>query len=529
MADQSVGGMVMKLSADGSSFTRGLEKAQRDAKAFENSMRSMQANLSRLSNMAMGALGIGSVGQVLRESLAAYRESEQAEKKLAAVLHATGNAAGWSVAQLKDYAEELENVTNYEDDATIAAMALMAKFQNISGQTFKDAIRLSQDMASVMGTDLESAVMKVGKALNDPINGLGALGKQGDKVYEQQQKQIEAFLRMNEAAKAQGVVLNVLKGSYENAAQAMADPLTQAGNQWGKLSEQIGESVSKALLEFERLIGGYKNLAGRTQAIGIDLEIWAAKHNKWMYENMPMFSSFAQGIGMGGPVPQTEQSGWVARGSISGAGGSAELVWKEAAGFNEYIAQLEKAKADFLAGKSPGGTAPMPGGKPRFDLPVDKDAIAKQKELAKMQEHQRELEQKFLHDYIDDAIDAASKIRQAVEPLEKQFERTIAPAMDLVQRGYLDKGTAATFAKKEMQSLLGGLSEVSGGDRFTPNMTQGSREAVRAIQGGMNSPAEKLVRIGEKQVTTLSAMKDKLEKLLAVFTEKLPEEGTETP
>lgn len=491
MADQSVGGMVMKLSADGSSFTRGLEKAKSDAKAFENSMRSMQANLSRLSNMAMGALGVSSVSQVLSDSLAAYRESQAAERKLQAVLTATGNAAGWSAEQLKAYAEQLENVTNFEDDATVSAMGTMATFTNVQGKVFKDAIAISQDLASVMGTDLQDAVMKVGKALNDPIGGMGALQKAGVKLTDQQERQIKAFLQLRDIASAQGVVMDALTGKVGGAAKAMVDPIIQAQNAWGKLAEQIGESVQKALAEIGKMIGGFGNLVGRTQAMAMDLEIWSAKHNKWMYENMPMFSSIAAKVGFGGV--------------------GAENI-------DQYIAELEKMKADFLKGPQmpPGSQSPIQGREAQFSIPIDAE-----------EKRRWEARKKYLLDYMDQGAEAAKKIRLELAPLDEQFENSLLPALTLAREGLLTRDQFARFAEKEKLSMLGGLKDVTATGQFTPNMTPGSREAVRAIQGGMSSPAERLVRIGDKQLAKLDDIKRTLDAELSALLESLPKEGQE--
>ena len=95
---------------------------------------------------------------MIKDSIALANEQEAAEAKLEAVVRATGEAAGFSADEMKAYAGELQLVSTYGDEVTISALAILATFKNINGENFKSATVAAQDMATVMGTDLNSAI-----------------------------------------------------------------------------------------------------------------------------------------------------------------------------------------------------------------------------------------------------------------------------------------------------------------------------------------------------------------------------------
>ena len=101
--------------------------------------------------------------------------------------------------------------------------SVLLGFKNISGKTFEDATKAILDMATVMKMDLSSAAQSIGKALDDPINGMDSLKKQGFNFTAAQKEVIQAFLDTGETAKAQQIILDELSSTFGGAAEAAAD------------------------------------------------------------------------------------------------------------------------------------------------------------------------------------------------------------------------------------------------------------------------------------------------------------------
>ena len=193
------------------------------------------------------AAGVRTVTNAVSGSLSAFRESEKSGKKLDAVLAATGGAAGVSGEEIRKMAGDLQLVTNFEDDATINAAALLATFTKIKGDTFQSAIVAAQDLSAVMGQDLNASIVQVGKALNDPVRGVTALRKVGVSFSEEQQQQIKQLQKSGDLAGAQAIILQELQNEFGGAARAVADPFTILGNVIGDIMEMLGGALLPTL------------------------------------------------------------------------------------------------------------------------------------------------------------------------------------------------------------------------------------------------------------------------------------------
>lgn len=253
------------LALDNTRFNRALDVSQAKIVAAGRKMaggldpviNKMKTLRTVTANVAAAGVGIGagaaiaglySLNTVLRESVQLAGEQEAAEAKLEAVLRATGEAAGLSADDLKTYAGDLQSITTYGDEATIAAMAMLATFKGISGDNFKEATRLAQDMSAVMDQDLNSSIVQIGKALNDPVKGMSALSRVGVTFTESQKDQIKALQESGDLLGAQKIILEELESQFGGAAEAARDTfgggVEGAGNALGDLKEEIGFAIT---------------------------------------------------------------------------------------------------------------------------------------------------------------------------------------------------------------------------------------------------------------------------------------------
>lgn len=195
---------------------------------------------------AVAALGVSTV----REAAKAYAEAEQSNARLNAVLRATGNAAGLSADQINALADSLAATTQFDDEAIRNASAVMATFRNVQGDTFREGIGLATDLSALLGTDLQSAVLQIGKALNEPEQGITALSRAGIQFSDVQKEQIKNFVETNELGKAQAIVLAEMKNQFGGTAQAMNTGITAAANDlnksWNELLESLGGTQAVA-------------------------------------------------------------------------------------------------------------------------------------------------------------------------------------------------------------------------------------------------------------------------------------------
>ena len=105
---------------------------------------------------------------------------------------------------------------------------------------------LAQDMSAVFGQDLSSSAVQLGKALEDPVEGLTALRRVGVSFTESQKELIKSLVEAGETAEAQRIILDNLARQVGGAGEAEAGGLVGAAHRaraaWGNLLEEIGKT-----------------------------------------------------------------------------------------------------------------------------------------------------------------------------------------------------------------------------------------------------------------------------------------------
>jgi hypothetical protein len=127
---------------------------------------------------------------------------------------------------------------------------MLLTFTRISGDTFPKATEAVLNVAQAMGTDLKSAAIQVGKALNDPILGVSALARSGIQFTEAQREMIKQMVETNRLAEAQRIILAELETQFGGSAKAARDTfggaLQALQNDIGNALTLTGQSASLA-------------------------------------------------------------------------------------------------------------------------------------------------------------------------------------------------------------------------------------------------------------------------------------------
>lgn len=249
-----------------------------------------------VAKVAAGAMaaGLATAGLALRKFLGATGEAQEAQAQLAARLKSTGGAAGRSVEQLNAHAAALQKITTFGDEAINSAQALLLTFTKIQGGTFDRATKTILDMSIAMGQDLKSSAIQLGKALNDPIQGVSALSRVGVQFSEGQKTMIKSMVEAGNVAGAQALILGELETQMGGAAEAARNTLPGAldamKNAWGDAFELSGQDTNKLKDEVNKLSDAFGSdefkrfvqtigitlVSGLTTAVGLALRLNAA-------------------------------------------------------------------------------------------------------------------------------------------------------------------------------------------------------------------------------------------------------------
>jgi len=218
-------------------------------KAVDGMSKKFDGLKSLIAGLAIGA-GIKAV-------FGAVQESENAVAQLDARLKATGSSAGLTREQLIALSKEMQNLTTFGDEAVLSMETLLLSFGEIKGPVFKQATQAVLDMSVAMGKDLQTAATQVGKALNDPIQGLAALSKVGITFNDTQKAVIQSLVDTGQKAAAQSIILKELEGRFGGTAAAAANTLggslSQLKEAFGDLLEGDGGNLTDATTSVKEL------------------------------------------------------------------------------------------------------------------------------------------------------------------------------------------------------------------------------------------------------------------------------------
>jgi hypothetical protein len=241
-----VASLFAEIGADTSGLKRGLSEAKTDLGGVKKAFGAIVA--SGIILQAGKAIFDFYSGAAKEAEVAAV-----AQAQLEAVLISTGHAAGLNADAINGMADEMSKATGIEDDLLIKNEALMLTFTKVGKEIFPDAMKAAADMSAVLGQDLQSSVIQLGKALNDPIQGVTALKRVGVNFNEAQRETIKLMVESGDVMGAQQFILQELQTEFGGAAEAMYDAGTKSEglkNSFGNLKEAIGAGLLPKVKNF---------------------------------------------------------------------------------------------------------------------------------------------------------------------------------------------------------------------------------------------------------------------------------------
>ena len=250
--------LLVKLGINSDDLIKGLDLAEKKANTTGSKIVDGLSQVGHgavlgaavAAGAAFAALGAG-VAFSLKEAMAA----QEGQAKLNAVIEATGGVAGVTAKMANDLAESFQKTTKFEDDVTLGGESMLLTFKNIGKDVFPQATEAMLNMASMMGGDVQGSAIQLGKALNDPMEGISALTRVGVTFSDEQKAVIKALQEAGDMAGAQGVILAELQSEFGGVAVAagstFSGQLTILKNTLGSVAESVG---MKLLPAFENLM-----------------------------------------------------------------------------------------------------------------------------------------------------------------------------------------------------------------------------------------------------------------------------------
>jgi hypothetical protein len=209
-----IGALRVDLGMNSAQFHKGASEATL-------SMRKMQADFSGLAK-EFGKIG-GRMSLALTTPLVALAKQAMdlqtvqatAVAQVDAALASMGQTAGFTSEQLQSMASGLQGSSLFGDEDILGKVtSTLLTFGNVSGEAFIGAQQAALDMSAALGQDLQGAAIMLGKALNDPLQGLSSLSEVGVSFTEGQKNTIKTMVELGDVAGAQEKILDALRQQY---------------------------------------------------------------------------------------------------------------------------------------------------------------------------------------------------------------------------------------------------------------------------------------------------------------------------
>jgi phage-related protein len=228
---------------------RSAETAGKRGKAFG----SLMSGAAKIAAGALAAAGIaelmGKVTDVLGDSIAEAREAQKVGKTTGAIIKATGGAAKISQKQVEGLAESLSVKAGVDDEVIQSGANLLLTFKNVRNEAgkgakiFDRATTAAVDLSAAGFGSVEGASKMLGKALNDPVKGISALGRAGVTFTAGQKKQIKTLMESGKTLEAQKIILGEVESQVGGVAAANASMGDKVKVAWGNIKEELGTAL----------------------------------------------------------------------------------------------------------------------------------------------------------------------------------------------------------------------------------------------------------------------------------------------
>lgn len=274
---------ALKLRDD---MSPGLHEAQGHVGAFSNFVSNAGATMVGF----LGAQIVGNIGNFIKEAITARAAADALAAQTNAAIKSTGGVAGVTADHIDELANSIKRYSGVDDDAIKKGENLLLTFTDIrnaagkGNDIFDQATKIMTDMSVALGTDASGSAIQLGKALNDPIQGISALTKVGVSFSDEQKKQIKNLQDGGNMMGAQRIILGELSREFGGSAAAM-----------GKSSAGMLASAQNAISDMQKALGGvFLPLIGMVAPHISDIANAAAD---WLGANQPLIDQLSGFVG----------------------------------------------------------------------------------------------------------------------------------------------------------------------------------------------------------------------------------------
>ena len=450
-----------------------------DVNSLDSTARRASSNMGRNIGIGVAAVGAGLSVQV-KAGVDSLVELERVNNLTAAALESTGNVAKQSAEGIRERSEAMEAMSGVDDKVIQNAQNLLLTFTNVRKDAFEPTLEAAVNLNAALGggdEGLQSVLLQVAKAVNDPVKGMTALRRSGVSFTEEQIKQVKAMVEANDLMGAQAIVLGELETQFGGAAAAANQGVGGAQKRFADAIEDMQMALATGFLPLiEKVSGKLSTMVGDPAFLqgiedfggaiagAFDAAIDFASDVPWgqvgaALQTAGAGAKMAMDAFLGAPpwLQTAILTGWGLNkltggglGSIVGALGSGLI--KGVLGMNAGVVNINAATVNGgggIGGRGPGGFVGGLAGGLAMGAGVAAAGVAAVTvvNFEQMRSEQRER----LGGILDEMPRTPAKIDESINRIQAQID---------MERGFLDGILFNTNVKPQLEAELAELQEV---------------------------------------------------------------------
>jgi phage-related protein len=228
-----------KFTADFSQWKTAVDAAQGDIEQLTVATEKITPAVGLLAaQVGTQIRQLGSdIGALGKEYGAAYAEEEAATQKLIASLTAQGTATTGVISQYQAMADQFQKTTTFAGEAVLRSEAIFTSIGKVGPEQMQAALDAAANLATFMGTDMETAATMMAKAFGSGGESLGKLKT----ILGEAAPETADFASIVEALNKQ------FGGQAAAAMETTSGKIANLENQFGEIKETVGGLIVQGL------------------------------------------------------------------------------------------------------------------------------------------------------------------------------------------------------------------------------------------------------------------------------------------
>jgi len=250
--------LMVEILGDSSSAVAAMGKTKTATAGATSATDKHSSSLATMAKAVATGYAVTKVVQFGKDTIQVAGDAMQANHRLEQTFRNAGDATGALAKHGEDLASSMGRQIGVSPTVIKNAEAMLTTFHAVSNETavgagiFDRATRAAADLAAAGFGDMSGNAKLLGKALQDPTQGMGALRRAGVNLSAAQQDQIKNMQKSGDLLGAQKMLLGEVEGQVKGTAAATAG----SGAKMRVAYEEMQVSIGTALIPAIKVLRG---------------------------------------------------------------------------------------------------------------------------------------------------------------------------------------------------------------------------------------------------------------------------------